>query len=64
MKLEVVGGLYNKEITTSRRILLERNCKFPRNSLCDMETTSCRKVKIITNLIEIFSTLFQSCFHV
>jgi hypothetical protein len=64
MKLEVVGGLYIKEIITSRRILLERNCNFPRDSLCDKETTSYKKVKIITNLIEGFFALFQRCLHI
>jgi hypothetical protein len=56
--LEVVGRLYNKELKTSRRILIERNCKFPRNSLNGKEIASCRRVKIITNLTKSFASLF------
>jgi hypothetical protein len=56
--LEVIGGFYNKELKTSTRILIERNCKFPRDSLYGKEIASCKKVKIITNLIEGFAAFF------
>ncbi len=37
IKLGVVGELYSKEITTSKRTLLERNYKFLGNSLYGKE---------------------------
>jgi hypothetical protein len=45
--LEVVGKLYGKEITTSKRILLEKNYKFLEDSLYGKEIASYKKVKRI-----------------
>jgi hypothetical protein len=47
IKLEVVGKFYGKKITTSKRILLERNYKFLGDLLYSKEIASYRKVKKI-----------------
>jgi hypothetical protein len=47
IKLEVVGRLYCKKITTSKRILLEKNYKFLGDLLNSKENASYRKVKRI-----------------
>jgi len=62
--LEVIGRFYNKELKTSMRILIERNCKFPRDSLYGKEISSYKRVKIITNLIEGFAAFFWSHLHI
>lgn len=46
------------------RILIERNCKFPRDSLYGKEISSYKRVKIITNLIEGFAAFFWSHLHI
>jgi hypothetical protein len=58
IKLEVVGEFYGKEIITSRRTLLERNCKFLGDQLCDKETISCKRVNRISNLSKGLSAFF------
>jgi hypothetical protein len=53
IKLEVVGKLY-KEITTSKKIVLERNYKFLGDSLYDKEIASYKKVKRIQKCHKVF----------
>jgi hypothetical protein len=54
--LEVVGKKFGKEITTSKRILLERNYKFLVDSLYGKEITNYKREKEFKHVIRFFHT--------
>lgn len=64
IRLKVVGELYNKEITTSRKTLFEIHANFQEIHFATRKLQVVRGSKKISNLLKGFFALFRSHFHI